>query len=443
MYRIILALLVSVSAQHFLSAQPSWHAADSASYAAYQAGEWHKVLEITDHSLSNGVDFYYLRVRAGKAAYELRKYRLAVLHFSEAYRMNTSDDFVNYWYYFALLESGRRDEALITAARFDRAFTESMHIRKVGRVTGLMAETSYSVNHDFGSLSMADLSSATSYIGYRNTLRHQFYKGIGIDHRLGSRVYVFHGLSHLGISRQQTFGSPYPLPAVSAESRSSQMQYYLQGRYYTKGGWMVTSSLTLLGGTADSDYYTFTQTGQAVLNSFTYKIGDYVQALSLARETHLARFAVSLSAGNINDYRQLQAEGHISVYPFANPDFYLVSGLAAHNDASYEQMKYVFSQQAGFKAGPVWITGSGTIGTIRNFSSLHGYVIYNMPEEINGIYSMSLYVPLSGYRLGITLRYQMTGKEGITLDYTSPTEYRVTNYNFLESNFLITLKWNL
>ena len=443
MYRIIIVWLLITVPQIWLSAQSAWHAADSASYAVYLEGDWKKVLEITDKSLREGTDFYYLRVRAGKAAYELKKYRLAVLHFAEAYKNNPNDDFVNYWYYYALQLSGRREEAANLASRFDQGFAESMNIRQSRGITGLLVESSVSSNRNFSNLSREDLSQATSYIGYRNLLKQQFYKGIGLDHRLGSQVHIFHGFSHLGINRLQSFGSPFPLPVLMQESRSSQLQYYLQGRFYSMGGWVLTASFTLLGGEAESGYYTFSQTGQGVYNNYLYKISDYVQTVGFAREFPKLRAGFSLATGNINDFQQLQAESHVTIFPFSNPDFYLISGLAAHLDGGHDGMKYIFSQQASVKARFVWITGSGSLGTIRNFSALNGYLVYNMPEDIKRAYSLALYFPLLEYRLGLTLRYQLTAKEGTTFDYSSPSEFRQLPYTFQDNNILISLKWNL
>jgi hypothetical protein len=288
-----------------------------------------------------------------------------------------------------------------------------------------------------------NLAETTSYMGYRNVLKQQFYKGIGIDHTAGRRLYLFHGLSHLGIIRMQHFGSPYALPNQLIQSSTGQFQYYVQGRYYPGDDWSLRASVTLVTGEAASDYYTFNQSGLPSLNGYVYPIGDYVLSAGVSREYRLLKPSLSMAFGNVNDFRQIQTDAQILFYPLGNPDIYLISGLTAHNDDSFSSLKYVYNQQVGVRTGPVWITGSGSVGTIRNFSASDGYVLYNMPENITGMYGLAVYIPMADYRFGVTLRYQMLEKAGTTFDYSTPLVYQRIPYTFRENNFLISLKWNL
>jgi hypothetical protein len=118
MCRIISILLLTLTVSGVALAQPAWIKTDSVTYQLYLRKEWKSLLQETRKSLGDDVDFYYLRVRAGIAAYELKNYRLAAHHLGKAYNWNTSDEFTNYWYYHALLLASRSDEANNIGSRF-------------------------------------------------------------------------------------------------------------------------------------------------------------------------------------------------------------------------------------------------------------------------------------------------------------------------------------
>jgi hypothetical protein len=421
--------------------QPSLLRTDSLTYALYLSKEWKALLTETNKALSAGIDFYYLRVRAGIAAYELKNYRLAAKHLAKAYEWNTSDELVNYWYYYALLMGSRADEANALAEYFSPQFMQRMEIRPKSGVNALMAEAQVSVNSGHASLLEDAIGGDNSYLAYRNVLKRQTYKGFGIDHRVAPRLYAFHGISHLGIDRMQMYRSP--TLDYQYESSAWQFQYYLQGRYLLPKGWSVTSAATLLWGSALSHWLSFNNSGVALRNASTYSISDAFLSASVAKELTRLRPKLSVSYGNVNGYRQLQATGQLILYPAGNPNFYLSAGYTLHNDESDPDLKTIFSPRAGLKTGPLWWSAGGSTGVMKNFSASDGYVVYNMPESISGLYDISVYLPLLKYRLGVTARYQVADKEGSTFDYSNTTNYTTAPYTFTENSFLISIRYNL
>jgi hypothetical protein len=444
MRRIISILILTFTFSGLALAQPAWFKTDSVTYQLYLGKEWKSLLKETRKSLSDEVDFYYLRLRAGIAAYELKNYRLAAHHLGKAHAWNTSDEFNNYWYYHALLQGSRVDEANALASGFSDEYLQRMQIRPKSVVNSLLAESQVTMNTDYNTLLSESITGDYSYMAWRNVLKQQFYKGIGIDHRVADRFYLFHGLSHLGIKRMQMFGRSLP-PRIDDkfESSTSQYQYYLQGRYILDKGWSISSSVTLLWGEAVSNYITFSNAGIPLLNNYSYKISDRFLSASIAKELVRIRPKLSVAFGNINGYRQLQAGGQLIIYPMGNVNLYFTSDLALHSDKSADDLKSVFNQKLGVKTGPFWLIAEGAIGTMRNFVASDGYVVYNMAETVNNLVGLAVYLPLIRYRFDVTARYQLLNKEGTTFDYLNTTEFQVQSYTFRDSNFLISLRWHL
>jgi hypothetical protein len=426
-----------------LFGQSSWQKTDSLTYQLYMAKDWKGLLAEADRSLREGIDFYYLRVRAGIAAYERRNYRLAALHLSKAHEWNHSDEFVNYWYYYALLMGSRQDEARVLASGFSPEYMERMQISPVKGVHSVMAETMISCNADYQKLLDDNIAGDYSYLGYRNVLKRQVYNGVGLDHRVTDRLFAFHGISHLRIDRMQHFRYVPSGLDGQVESRSNQFQYYLQGRYTDLNGWSVSASVTLLTGETVYNYMTINMNDVSFLNRYEYEISDQVVMAGIAREYKLFRPSVSFILGNVNNYRQLQARGQLVLYPAGNPDVYLVSGFNAHNDAGEGSIRYVTDQKLGFRTGPFWLSGHAAFGRIRNFTMAEGYVVYNMPETINGLYGVTALLPLFSNRLELSVRYQYMKKEGMTFEYSTPVDFKLYPYRFNENSLLISLNWHL
>ena len=179
------------------------------------------------------------------------------------------------------------------------------------------------------------------------------------------------------------------------------------------------------------------------MNDYRYSISDRLWNIGVARELRFFRPKVSLTTANINDFKQTQLNGQLVIYPFGNTHLYTLTDWTLHMDQSTDQTKSVWNQKLGLKTGPLWWIAEATSGDMKNFSILDGYVVYNQPEMITGLYGLTAYIPLFNYHLDLTARYQVLNKEGMILDYSSSTVYTAKTYSFTDNNFLISLRWNL
>ncbi len=421
--------------------QVRWQSRDSLTYQQYLNKEWKPLLREVQNSLNDGVDFYYLRVRAGVAAYELKKYRQAADHFARAYNWYQNDEFLNYWYYYALVMAGRLDEANYLTANLPAGFLYRMQIRKGNFLNGVIAETQLSNNSNYSELIQQTPEHSGSYVIYRNIPRQQIYSGIGLEHQLSTRWMLFHGLSRLTIQKNQYFKAGDYNQTVFRESSVQQVQYYLQGRYFIGNGWHANAGFTIIGGSADNHTIDENVLGQKLIVPYSYAICDHFIHLGLTRDFKSLRPGLSAGIGNVDGFFQMQANGHLTLYPLGSANLYLTGDVSMHYDSSVERLKFIAMPKIGSKLGPFWIQAERSFGDIQNFSSAGGYVVYNSPEVIKQLTGFSVTLPMLNYRLYAMARYMHAIKEASTFDYVDKDNYTALPYQYNETSWLLSLKW--
>jgi len=416
--------------------------ADSLSWEHYQEKAWPALLKVTEESLRQGIDFYYLRVRAGVAAFEMKKFRKAVVHLSAAHEAYKEDEFTTGYLHASLVMAGRQDEARLLAGRLTADTRARLGIRLQGALSSLSAENYLSGNTNHASLVEENIAEAGSYSNYRSVLRRQWYTSVGADLHLSPRFNLYTNLSHIAIDRTQHFTSVPNLVEATMPTTTAQWQLFSQGRLLTGKGWRLFSSLSFLKGESPYHYPEVASPGVYALTGASLRYTDWLFNTGFAREMALVTPLFSVTGGEINGFRQIQLNGRLTIYPFGNSNFYLVSEGSLHFDEGTDHPKSVFTQKAAVKAGPVWLTGEATRGVIARFSTAEGLVVYNMPETVSAMTGATLWIPLFAYKMNAALRYQLSEKKGTTFVYTNPTDYYKKYYTFNDHSLLISLTWN-
>ncbi len=444
MHRILILLPLLFLFQAKLSAQSGRERVDSVTWQLYSDQQWEPLYEEAQKAFKEKIDFYYLRVRAGVAAWELKKYRPAVRHFQKVLENSPGDEFVNSYYYSALVLAGREEEANALADQLPEDMLDRLQIKRKEFVHSVTLETLLSSNGNHLPLTNENIDNEGSYSNYRSVLDQMWYKNLGLDHHLGPRFNLYHSFSHIGIDRTQHFQSSVNQLNDWEETNTSQYQYFIQGRLIPREGWQASLSYSKVWGKGYYHYPDYnTIPGLLFFPRQSYEINDKMVTLGISREMTFLRPRLSFTMGEISGFRQTQVNGQIIFYPLGNLHFYLLSEGAYHTDKSREHPTTILTQKAGIKTGPFWLIGEGTFGTFKNFSSGDGLVIYNMPETVRGMYGLTLWVPLFKYKMNMSVRALLSEKTGMTFVYSDAVTYQTKNYNFTDQSLLISLKWNL
>ena len=91
-------------------AKLSFKMVDSLSYALYENKSWLALSQLSDTIISAEMDYYYLRMRAGIANFELKKYRAAIPHFQKALVFNLQDELSKEYLKYCYLYTNRNEE---------------------------------------------------------------------------------------------------------------------------------------------------------------------------------------------------------------------------------------------------------------------------------------------------------------------------------------------
>jgi tetratricopeptide (TPR) repeat protein len=109
---LIIFLLIANTSLELTAQQPaSFQEVERQSFDLYQKGEWKELIRFSNEALKEGFDYYYLRVRAGIACFETKKYMRAALHFRQALSFNENDFLAGEYLYGCYLELNKSMEA--------------------------------------------------------------------------------------------------------------------------------------------------------------------------------------------------------------------------------------------------------------------------------------------------------------------------------------------
>ncbi len=115
-------------------------------YRLYAEGEWDSVIIMGREAVRQNIDFYYLRMRMGIAAWNLNNYRLAALHFRKALDFNRADPIALTYLHGCYLNLGWVMPARDLERKHARQIPDSL---KKARVSGIWAENGIRISSNY------------------------------------------------------------------------------------------------------------------------------------------------------------------------------------------------------------------------------------------------------------------------------------------------------
>ena len=154
---------------------------DAVSWQLYQSCNWKSLSSFCDSAIGKGFDYYYLRLRAGIACYELQQYRRAIPHFQKARTFNHADQVAGPYLYYCYLASSEYEEAswLRKSLTADSALAAGMNLKKQPALAFIHAEGALKV---------------TSAANYQTA----DYASLGLQHFICKKYSLYHSFSFYG-----------------------------------------------------------------------------------------------------------------------------------------------------------------------------------------------------------------------------------------------------
>ena len=108
---IVVFCLLFYSLTGFSQEKISYLKAESLTYQYFLSEKWDSLINTGTETLNADIDFFYLRIRLGKAYFEKNNFVKAALHFEKALVFNSSDSYSLSHLYYSYLNMGRSLDA--------------------------------------------------------------------------------------------------------------------------------------------------------------------------------------------------------------------------------------------------------------------------------------------------------------------------------------------
>ncbi|MFO7575443.1 MAG: hypothetical protein R6W67_09850, partial [Bacteroidales bacterium] len=321
---------------------------DSLTYDLYLEGRWKDLTKAAKEALSEGHDFYYMRMRLGIAWYERSFYAAAARQFRKALEFNSNDPVATEYLFYCRLLSGE-----FASASKILSFMTPEHSKKVLDESHLAKNTvwlSFYYNYYDTDEIVADPSAVfnDSEAGTTTVTRLLINPSVSMSHRVSPGVYYTHsynnitkqsllhyfdGIRTINLSNQKVFQNQYygSITVAGANGFSFRPWLHLSLTLY---------DYILAGGSMSPGFYSVRR-GSTI---------HYSAGANLRQRTGYVALDASVAANGYGFGTALQGDAGILFYPLGNNRLYAggrVTG-ALQPGGDFQEIQPVYTLSGGF-----------------------------------------------------------------------------------------------
>lgn len=415
---------------------------DRRTYELYLDASWKELIRVGEKAIGNGVDYYYLRMRLGIAAYELENYSKAIRHFNKALEFNSTDDTAREYLYFAYTLFGRDMEAYEVTRDFSSALKDKLSFKR-SKVRSFSLNPAGSFINDPNVINDYSPDVDPAVDGFQSVTRNFLFFGASLKHDAGEQLQLIHSAGYLSKSHL-LYTQQEGETELIRDAGLSQFQYYLSGRIFLGTGTFLVPAFHYVNVTIP---YEITVAGRGWTS---YQVRRYSlshnMAASLGLEKYLGKLRPGVAAGYsyINRQPQLQGSFTLGWFPAGNLNLYSISGITRYYFLSGNPGvgEWIFSQEVGFRAFPgLWIEFGGSWGERENFAGPQAFMIYNDPLLTTGQYGLGLIVPFFSKGIELSINYNYIQKESRFIGEEDGTDLIINPVRFDTHKISGGIKW--
>jgi len=443
MYRLVLAVMLFFISFKTIQAQQwdDFPQVDAATYRLYLEQKWDSLRFVADAAIKNNIDYYYLRMRAGIACYELERYHAASKHFEAALDFNTIDVLAMEYLYYSYLFSGRKEEAvLLSRKKMSDALKEKLKLDRYKLIEEVHIEGGPTLGNN-PYMKRENQGANPNVLLFESELTNDvWYFSVGLKHQLTKRINIFHAASSIDIGKTQILDVYNGI--VSNDYRIYQRQYYINAGIYLGKGFTFTPAFHIINVNFDKLAYTFDDDDKLFLEQFNYAPTEYVIAASLKKHTGLFDIALNGSYAKLNNHAFSQVGATFTVFPWGNLNYYFSVPLVYQQNLTKKNI--IIDPLVGLRLhDKLWVEGNYTFGHINNYVEKNAYVVYNINDNILSRKGLSLLINVNK-NIQFRLMYQHTEKENSRSAFLKNKDTRIINTNnFINHTIIGGIKWTL
>lgn len=454
----LVILLVSVKSfgQHNLDSKH----VDSVSYSLYQNENWKSLSVFGRKSIKDNIDYFYLRMRTGIADFQLGKYAFAAKQFEKALGFNSGDVVAKNYLYQSYLLMGAQTKANRFSRKFSKKQKEKLGI-KIKVVDAIDFYGGYMFSNNYAKNGELNLLDDESNFAEQLLIGDHKYFHLGLEFNISPTVSLRAETSFLDFEKRTRFqfltnqfflSSTTNLPQGGYINRFSerieenekifdgfirQNEIYLNAKIQLDKGWafnvfsnLVFNSLNTINinqisvvkndtlrYNAMQDTYTFIQHEE---NDFQFIETDtsfvnWVAGFNIRKDFNFIKIDLSPSFSHLYDAHQFQIDLSTTYFPLGNNTFYGQTGLIYFSEVRrYLEIenRVLFYQMLGLKLSKrLWIEADFYSGNLNNVNLKQASVVYNLPEKLNYLAGVNLYIFVNEH-LTISVLYDFADKSG-------------------------------
>jgi len=307
-----------------LSGQSDFETLNQQTYDYYLKGDYENLKKTSDIMISNGMDYYYLRMRLGILQYNLQKYPEAIEQFNKALEFNSSDTISREYIYFSYLYAGLNADAnlYLKSLNDENKNYNLLSIKKSG-LSEIFAATS-AMSHD-----VTDYIPSGSSNLYYEAVKRDIVISAGFTNYIGSRL-----KSTFIYTNYQKSGTVYSSSALLGKNLDfSQNQLYARLSDYAFKGWEFSA----FGHLAFYKGETSVQQQQGMRRFNSETVIEYLGGVGISKNLWKIRSGANVSTSNFSKSNQLRGEAYLSYLPLGNLNLYFTLGGMYQTDKNWGQ----------------------------------------------------------------------------------------------------------
>jgi tetratricopeptide (TPR) repeat protein len=396
------------------------------SYELFSQNNWLGTIAYGKKCISNGYDYYNLRMRIGVSYYNQKKYVKAITHFKKAVDFSSYDALAQEYLYYSYLFSGRVMEAKIVLATFPNDLKTRINAPHNKIIESISVDAGFAVSTINNELSSKDINGSANLYGEATINNNMTYGSVSLNHELGNKSSIYNSYSNIGIDMLKKYSTN--VKDTLSSYKLTEHDYYISYTHQFKS-FVISPAFHFINVGFNKFIANYNTTNNSY--SFSKKDTSFVNfSSSIALSKAYGIFVYGLTAGyaQLNSYTQLQAGVSAVYYPLATTNFYGTSSITYMNQN--QENRFVFAQRLGVKlASKLWFDGGVTYGNLQNYSENNALLVYNTSDKILYKYGITLTAPLTKH-LELSVRYDGFTKENnyYTLNSDSKVETKALNY---------------
>ncbi len=418
---IILLTIVSFTGFFDLNAQQSVHfpSVDSLTYQQYLAGDWEGLRKTAKHSIDNGLDYYYLRMRVAWSYYAQGKYRLAARHYEKALAFNSQDPIALNFLLNSYEFGGRKNDAIKASSKINFRNNLAVYQRYTKQITDFYFFLTYGNASSGNAISTIINNFNPEQDGVQKAMKSYFFPQIGLTHKLGGNsILAEHRVGYMRKNEFSLLKDDQEM-VINTDQSINLLEYMLALHITPVYGFRISPGF-IVSHTNIPIYSTvfsgFGRNGYSTIGY--YNETHFLSFLSLEKD--FARFATGLSGatGTVNSVRATQAGAHLKIYPFANLNlYYSVSGYYHQQESGSTKLSsYIHQHKLGFKVSrSLWLEAETIAGDLSNWYDINNNILFNALETTTNPLIIRAIIPMPSKNL------QWVGSFSYT---NSSSEYR-------------------